>query len=433
MALPVILVNSATGSDSAASGAGPAAAVTGTAAAHTGGSASTTVTLTNSPTLSGVATDGSAVLFLNIATAGVKNFSKITAVDNSAKTVTVADSFTIASGSAVDYAIGGVRAGIGSTASKKLFDNNGAAGDLQPGWAVEFQSGHAGAAIAGPLDLRANGDATTGPITIRGASGAAVRPVVTFSNNGNGFVTRGTGAVWTLQGFDVQNSNATKTASVAVATAVPTTLIDMGVKDATNNFWKGVTGTGATSVRGTEVANCASNGIDTTGALEVIGCEVHNNGGHGIVPAGASPWAVMYSLVYGNAGDGINTTMTGGSVIAFNHVFANTIHGNAGDGIDFNVAANVRLADMLVANNNLTGNGGYGINFSGSGWTTPYLAANQFQFFNNNHYGNTSGLSNLSGFDAGTVSLDPTYSNAAAGDFTPTNAALAGAAFPTAF
>src|SRR5574343_971677 len=108
MALPNIVFNASTGSDTAASGAGPASAVTGTAAAHTNGSASTTITLTNSPDLSGVATDGSHCLWMD--TASGRQFSKITGADDAANTVTVEDSFNIASASAVNYAIGGKRA-----------------------------------------------------------------------------------------------------------------------------------------------------------------------------------------------------------------------------------------------------------------------------------------------------------------------------------
>ena len=118
---PDIRFNSSTGSDTAASGAGPSTAITATAAAHTSGIASTTITLTNSPDLSGVATDGSAALWLN--TASGRQWSRITAVNNTLKTVTVEDSFNIAALSAVNYAIGGKRATFNETNSRKLFSD----------------------------------------------------------------------------------------------------------------------------------------------------------------------------------------------------------------------------------------------------------------------------------------------------------------------
>lgn len=133
---PTIRFNNSTGSDTAASGAGPATAVTGTAAAHTNGVASTTITFADSPDLSGVAQDGSALLFLN--TASGRKFTRISTVDNSAKTCVVEDSFNIASGSAVNYAIGGKRATLNHADSRKLFYNGGD-GDCKGGVRVEIE------------------------------------------------------------------------------------------------------------------------------------------------------------------------------------------------------------------------------------------------------------------------------------------------------
>lgn len=130
--MPTVTYNSSTGSDTAASGAGPATAVTGTAAAHTGGVASTTITLTNTPDLSGVAADD--VLYLGTAS-GTRHLSAITAVDNTAKTVTVEDSFTIASGSAVNYAIGGKRASFNSDTGR--YDDE----DWNDGWTIVLDNG----------------------------------------------------------------------------------------------------------------------------------------------------------------------------------------------------------------------------------------------------------------------------------------------------
>src|SRR5262245_38170373 len=116
MPLPTILVDSTTGSDTAASGAGPATALTGSAASTSADGL--TVTLDGSPDLTNVATDGSHAVFLNDSTAGARNFGKITAKDNVAKTVTVTNAFG-ASLSGKSWAIGGKRASIGSTTSTK--------------------------------------------------------------------------------------------------------------------------------------------------------------------------------------------------------------------------------------------------------------------------------------------------------------------------
>ena len=132
---PVISYNASSGSDTAASGAGPAVAITGSGAAHTSGVASTTIQLTNSPDLSGVATDGSAAIWLNTPS-GSRHLSKITAVDDGADTVTVEDSFNIASGgSAVDYAIGGERASLVNDTDRPDWE------DILTGWVFEFAEG----------------------------------------------------------------------------------------------------------------------------------------------------------------------------------------------------------------------------------------------------------------------------------------------------
>src|SRR5882762_753979 len=105
MALPTVAINSS-GSDTAASGAGPVISLFGTAAAT---AASTIVTLlVDNPDLSGVATDGSAIIW--IGSSSGRQFSKITAVDNTVgvKTVTVAVAFANTE-SGKSWGIGGKR------------------------------------------------------------------------------------------------------------------------------------------------------------------------------------------------------------------------------------------------------------------------------------------------------------------------------------
>src|SRR6516165_11952684 len=95
MAFPVIIVDSATGSDTNTSGAGPGTAVTGTAASTNAGG--TTVTVDAGTNLSGIATDGSHVLYLNDTTAGHRRWSKITGTSGSGgatPTITVNEAYT---------------------------------------------------------------------------------------------------------------------------------------------------------------------------------------------------------------------------------------------------------------------------------------------------------------------------------------------------
>lgn len=396
MALPVILVDSATGSDTQASGAGPSTALFGTTDASTDG-AGTTVTLTAGTDLTNVATDGSHVIFLNDATAGNRNFGKITAKAGSGgatPNVTVANAFGI-SLSTKSWAIGGKRASIGGTTSKKLLDNNSASGDAMPGWIVELKSGHS-ETLSATLTPRRPGDTTSGSITLRGESGAATLPLLTFSNNGDAISLINNPQYIVLQDFELQNSNATKTASYAIRGAsggFTSSVVVRGLKIAhsTNKFWRGIGlyYCGYWDIVGNEIGYCAGWGIGhfTTGASSghhLIGWNVvHHCTSHGIAldTSGTEGCFVLNNIIAFNGGRGLSNTA------GVMHVVGNTIHGNASDGIRVTNNAVQAYWSNAYINNSITFNGGYGINYSGT-VPTAFLAG---PVNGNLFYSNTSG------------------------------------------
>lgn len=411
MSFPTILVDSASGSDSLASGAGPATALTGSAASTD--ATGLVATLDGSPSLAGVLTDGSHCLYLADATAGGRNFGKITAKDDTAKTVTVSDAFGLSlTGKA--WAIGGKRASIGSTASRKLVENNSLAGDAMPGWAVEMASGHA-ETIASIITTRRAGDVTDGPITIRGVAAAATMPVLTASNNAALFAGVNNISGWVFEGFEARNSNATKTASIAFSVASGTAGTGLSIRisgvrivHATNLFWKGVVTFGmSVLVDSCEIAHCASHAVSGAGATRVYNCALRDNVGDGIQQT-SSNVSVEDSLVVRNA-VGVNLTTASGG----NHVVRSTIHGNASSGIIFSSAA-AGLVSARVQNNNITGNGAYGLNLSGS--PTAGLLAAAAILIRNNNFGtgataNTSGAAAGITLDASNLQVDPGYTD----------------------
>lgn len=448
MAYPVILVDSATGSDSGTSGAGPSTALTGSAASVAG--TATSVSITDAVDLSGVVTDGSACLYYNDTTAGHRRFDRITAISGSsgAWTVTVANGYTTSTGP-FTWAIGGKRASIAGSVSKLFFDNNSAAGDAMPGWTVRMQSGHA-ETIAASFDTRRAGDATGGPITLEGESGAATVPVLTFSNNGNGIVCRGAGQVF--QDFELRNSHPTKTASVAFisGSAGPALCRRLKVAHSTNNFWKAF----APNVIGyvfqeCEIGYCANVGFDIlSGAtvVEIRACRIHHCVSHGIQASVNGTMSLTDNLIVFNGDDGVNYTNSGISVTGSMTITRNTIHGNASDGFEYVSAGSLNnrsWASVLYANNFITYNGGYGVNFSGGSVSDAQLAASLFRMIGNNFYTNTSGPYNVSlpTVSVGETSVSPStitisattdYQGATNGtDFTPSTASLEGTAFPT--
>lgn len=133
---PKIIFNSLTGSDTQASGAGPATALFGSSA---GLNSSTSVNLSaDNPNLAGVATDGSACLW--VLTPSGRQFAKITAVNNTTKVVTVALAYGVTG--AYSWAIGGKRATLDNASSRTLFGAGSAAYTVgwQGGWEVILET-----------------------------------------------------------------------------------------------------------------------------------------------------------------------------------------------------------------------------------------------------------------------------------------------------
>lgn len=433
MAMPVILVDSATGSDTQASGAGPSTALFGTTDASTDGTG-LIVTLTAGTDLTNVATDGSHVIFLNDTTAGARNFGKITAKAGSGgatPTVTVSNAFGL-SLTTKSWAIGGKRASVGSTTSKKLFDNNSAVGDAMPGWWAELQSGHT-ETIAATYDFRRGGDTTDGPLGIRGASGAATLPIITFSNNGAAMSSRGGGIG--LKDFELRNSNATKTASTAILCSSSGSFYveRMTVTHATNKFAAGVNfGNGTNTLKDSLIANCANIGVASAVVSKIIGNRIYSNGSHGVSLTTTNA-DVSHNHIYGNGGDGVNNAITGGSVIGYGTFAYNTIYGNTGDGIEI-TTLNIRAWTASILNNILANNGAYGLALTGGNDLS--MDALMLTVAGNCFYSNTSGPHNpstLPSVEGGISGTNPAFADTGSGDFTPTNTAIRGTTYPLSF
>lgn len=400
MALPVILINSATGSDTAASGAGPSTALTGSSASTD--VAGTTVTLDGSPDLSGVATDGSHVIYLADTTAGARNFGKITATDNSAKTVTVSDAFG-SSLSGKTWAIGGKRASLLSTTSGKLIENNSSNGDAMPGWIMEMESGHT-ETRSSSITPRRSGDVTNGPITVRGAIGATTRPVLTFSNNGDSFSMRASN--WCFEGFDMENSAGSKTNAIAFNVAVGGTLF--ALKNlrigSSGNYYGGATRNNSLStwqmvIEDCNIGYCSLDAIgvsaNTAGPVKIRNCYIHHGSAHGINFSSTnvqSNTEITGNIIAYNSSDGIRFASTN-AAYAFIVIRGNVLHGNGSDGIEVTGSTSQygALGWMLIENNRFTYNGGYGINLSGASISDEFLAMVFFRCRNNAFYGSTSG------------------------------------------
>lgn len=424
-ALPTILVNSATGSDTAASGAGPGTALTGTAASF----AASVVTLDGTPDLSGVAADGSHVLYM-VTSTGVR-FFKITAVDNGADTVTVTPA-PAGTATGRTWAIGGKRASIGSASSILLVDNGGAAGDAMPGWIIEMESGHT-ETVGSALFGRRPGDTTSGPITLRGTSGAATRPILSFSADDTGIRVD---VRWLLEGFEIK-STGTKTNRHAIflyddtnATSHVKNVKITDFNGTAGNKWQyGVSATvGGWMLSNSEIANTTSHCAydpsvgDPYSGNTLLYNYLHDCGGAGYLSAQARAGAIIVGNIFdANGADGVQITRTtayrdgNGVLIAYN-----VFYGNTGDGFeDTTSGTGDGSHGMKFINNIFANNGGYGIN---TALSLEQIQGDIVVLWNNNFYSNTSGKYDPSTLATGGISrdestADPTFTDAANGDF----------------
>lgn len=389
MALPRVIFNATTGSDTAASGAGPSTAVTGPAAAHTGGVSSTTITLTNTPDLSTVAADGSAVLWLK--TASGRQFSKITAVDDTADTVTVEDAFTIDEASAVDYAIGGKRATWDDADSRNVF------ADMKAGWRVWTETAQS---LTSELAVSASGNSTDGFIQI-GGDPAGSRQKITQTVNAAAISF--SGDIWIARNMWIVNTAATKGSAYGIATdnsSGTKWVVNCELGDATDQLQNGLRRTSnAVYWRfiGCDIHDCIDDGVSQLGGAgecHAFSSRIVNNGGKGMQSSG-NDGVVVGCIVAGNGGAGVDIT-------SLTFAMNNTVDANGGDGF---------TKGKVFINNTITRNGGFGIT------TSNPVFLSEHNNFGTGTWANTSGAISGGSIGENDLQVDPEHADADAFDF----------------
>jgi hypothetical protein len=392
---PDIVVNNSTGSDTGASGApssfGPFSAV---ATCHTNGAGSTTIQWAANP-LTGVPTDGSALLWL--ATSSGRRWSKISG--RAAGTVTVADSFNIAAGSPVDCAVGGKRASISATRTMQ---------DLKPSWWLSIENTGTDYSHSAVITSAAQAGGSTNTL-IRGTGG---RPNLVWTSNTIG--------IQTLTFFYLENLAFVNT-SAAKGSAQALSLDGSGgasqhnvIRDCLFDGWNfALTNTGSPlTVYNTEIKNGAASGLGASlnMAAYVIGNYAHTNAGPGLGGNGLCGRCLyLYNLSTGN-------TTAGGHGLDFESggpaSFHNTAYGNEGSGF---ISATT-LSRVYVGNLS-TNNTRYGIEESGATGTVP---VSHRLVDSNAYFSNTIADYETTAVAQGpndTTGVSPGYVNAAGGDW----------------
>lgn len=384
-AFPTILFNSSTGSDSAASGAGPATAITGTCAASTN---STTVTFNGNPDLSGVAQDGSAVLWVN----GI-GFVRISTVDDAANTCVVETALTISASTA--FAIGGKRATLDATESRRLFaaTSSPTASGASGGWTLQLEDDQS---LTSAITLAFT--AGNGYLTIK--SNSSTLRTITQTANAGIFLATTANRFW-FQSIGFRHSNGTKSYAIISSSNASTAFFlscVCGASDGTNcpsGLWSRTNSTATVFLINTSILRGGGHGMNLGGGVAVYasGCDISRNTSNGIFQA--SSLAISSSVIAYNGADGINGTV--GACKVENC----TIDGNTGDGIE--TTTNNSVLVMLL-NNQITNNGAYGVTFSGSTPHSPFVQYNNF-------YGNSTAAANGITLDATNLTADPGYTD----------------------
>jgi hypothetical protein len=505
MALPVVSIDSATGSDSTASGAGPGTAISGS----TGRTRNTASQLHfgffgATDDFSGVSATGDAVCYMGISTAGARNFSSIALIKNTRETGsdaaitsgtavlvvgstsgwTAGDVIKVAGAGAASadlystiltvdsgiqatlndnagttvaaaawenpkqatltasqgvntgttntaWAIGGKRAAIGTTNSKKLCENNSGNGDLLAGWIVELKSGHA-ETITASINARGAGDTTNGTKVIRGESGAATKPVITSNVSGaDAFIPRN--AYWAWQDFTVTRSGSGNNA-FACQTG-PNLFLRMKI---TGAFSPAITLHSSCAVINSEITGCAV-GLSADRNELILGNYIHDTTGDAIDISGAQYGTVILNNIIDTVtGIGIDIDQTRADSLGTVIIAGNSVYSCSADGIEYTGDSD-SAANLLIANNILYLNTAYGIDLGT--FTLNKLLAYETKIYNNGFFSNGTDkynpttLANVVSFNEVSGTGSP-FTDAANGDFSLNNtgglgAACRAAGFPT--
>ena len=381
MAFPVMVLNNSTGSNTGASGAPSSLSpITGIAAAHTNGAASTTITLTNSPDLSDVPTDGGAAIYL--ATSSGRKFSMITAVDNAADSVTVEDSFTIVSGSAVDYAIGGKRKDFENiNEHTKDFGN-----DSKPGWELNIEETGTDYVLTSTFTQAVSGSEAVGWIRI--GSRSATKPIITSNTDSvDIFTISGTRQRIVFENLEITHGSSGANKGHGITSGSSSVSTCMVNRCHIHDCDAGVQGT-SSSANSWTVSNCTiennvSHGWGLGAASSFNYCRIINNGGAGVqFGSGGGGISARNCLFAGNTLAGLATGTSSHTRTC--QFIGSTFADNGGDGLDVTMDS---ASFILLQGNLFYGNGGFGFDNSSSVLRPEDIHVN----LNNAYGGNTSG------------------------------------------
>jgi hypothetical protein len=304
MAAPTITFNSSTGSDTTRSGSagqpggGP---VSGTAASFTG----SVFTLDGSPSLAGLPTDGTAVIWVLTSTG--RQFFTINAFNDSTKTVTVDDA-PAGTASGLTWGLGGKRSTWDNVNSRVLFS-----ADAKAGWNIVTETDQS---LTSTIFCNVTAGVTNGlgPVTVR--SDSTTKRVITQTLNTAGVFNSSGGGAWRFRYLRLITSTATSNNYGFTCQATYSLLEYCEIGDATNKWDSGIYMGGNDLVMiNCEIHHAKTNhGVwNQNGTLFMYGCSVHDCVGDGI-HINSGSFTIMFSEVWNTtAGAGTGHGIVTGS------------------------------------------------------------------------------------------------------------------------
>lgn len=394
MALPTIYADTGGSATNSGSSDNNAADLSGAAASV----ASTTVTLTtDNPNLSGVPTDGSATIYIADATNSNQKIFKITATDNTAKTVTV-DIAPTGSIVASAWAIGG----------RFVWTSASIEAAIVGGWSVQFNNSPASKSGAAFFTFRAAATTAT-PINVFGKSG--VRPVITITDTSNVFAA-GSNDGWKITNLELVQQGAS--GDVITGLGGGSTVFNVKISDGGGN---GIAGTETmTRYQGNEISGVGADGINNSAGVTMFGNYVHDNAGDGVDALSQTATMILDNIFDTNGGQGIE--FRSGIAANFantNSVMGNIIYASGANGMRVNDGDYSVMLYNNIFQNNGNAAGEYNVNWAG-GNTAETLGIHGYNCFNTAGGGGSSNLSGLT-TNATEITTDPLFVDAANGDF----------------
>ena len=340
MAFPIIYLDTAgNGGSTTSSGSTNTASptVSGTGTASVTGS---TVTFTGSPDLSGVSADGSQTIYINDATNSGQKIFRITAVDNTAKTVTV-DVAPTGSITVSNWAIGG----------RTTLPNANLQNSLRAGWELVLNTSITNMSSSFAPGASAIGNLTDGPIIFR--SGTPGTQVTLAASSGTTTFS-GTATEWVIR--DIIFDNTVNSQTTVNYNANTSTFVNCKFtkSSGTGNAAFSMLANNSAYFVGCEFGGgTTTDGYSGTGGGTWIDCYFHDLSGNGLTLTSTSFTANLINCVFDTcAGRGVYSSGALAAV-ASNLTLVNcTIYGCGNSGLEV-ADADIRptIVNCLFLNN----------------------------------------------------------------------------------